>query len=181
MAVFALYANALVWFFQNGLTTDHGPVPLLVAMFVLLTVTAIGFGLLLMALWGNTLLAAQGPAFWRERRDVLRQPVYEQLLAEGTAAPTEDQIEGQVATALKQDLVADFTRCTESNMNLNDRRFGYLHRASQLAGLGFIAFMVVAGAYVYSIWHTPRTSPTTRVQVVEPVRVKVDTGPAKTP
>lgn len=179
MAVFALYANALVWFFQNGLTSDHGPVGL-VAVFMLLAVTTIGFGFLLLALRGNTLLAAQGPQFWRERRDVLRQPVYAQLVAEGTAAPTEDQIDERVATALKQDLVADFARCTESNMNLNERRFGFLHLASQLAGLGFLVFMLVAGVYVYSVWHKPRT-PTSRVQIVEPVQVKLDTGGRKTP
>jgi hypothetical protein len=167
MAVFAIYANALVWFFQNGLlgaSRSLGTAAVLVALFA---VTVFGFGNLMVALsWRASFSALLGPRFWVARRDGLRQAAYEALLAEGSTSPSNEQIEERVAVVLKEDLVEDLTRCTERNMNLNERRFGFLHRAGQLAGLGFLILVLLIAMHVVSVWRAPAQPPATKVQVI---------------
>jgi hypothetical protein len=171
MAVFAIYTNALVWFFQNGQHAVARGVLFTVALAALFLLTGFGFGCLIFALWGNKFSAPLKPSFWVERRDELRQPVFEALLAEGVAAPSEDQIEARVVTALKDDLVDDLTRCTELNINVNERRFGFVHRSSQCAGVGFFALLCLVGSHVWTVWREPPQRSAAQVQVVEPVVV----------
>jgi hypothetical protein len=165
MAVFAIYANALVWFFQKGLGAAN--TVFVVGLVVLTVVTVGGFGNLMLALsWGEKFTALLGPSFWVKRRDDVRQAAFEALVVEGHAAPTEEEIENRVLVLLRDDLVEDLTRCTERNMNLNERRFGFLHRASRFAGAGFFALLFLVGVHVYVVWREPPKAVVARVQVV---------------
>jgi hypothetical protein len=172
MAVFAIYINAVVWFFQKALGTGSQNALFVVGLAALFVVTVLGFGNLMLALsWRERFAAQLGPRFWVRRRDDLRQPAFDALLAEGVAAPTEEQVEQRVVVALREDLVEDLARCTERNMNLNERRFGFLHRASQWAGVGFFALLFLVGVHIYLVWREPPHDVVTRVQVVGPVGV----------
>jgi hypothetical protein len=170
--VFAIYANALVWFFQNGLFAGTASWIPLLGLAALAVVTVLGFGSLMFALsWGEKFTALLGPRFWTQRRELLRQPAFEALVAEGTAAPSEEQIESRVAILLRDDLLEDLTRCTERNMNLNERRFGYLHRAGQFSAAGFVVLVILVGIHLAAVSKGSPESPIAKVQVIGPVVV----------
>lgn len=165
MAVYAIYANALVWFFQKGTGPGTANALFVAGLVVLSTATVAGFGSVMFALsWGEKFTAILGPRFWCLRRDEVRQPAFLALLVDGMPPPTEEQVEQRVAILLKEDLVDDFTRCAERNMNLNERRFAFIHRANQFAGAGFVALLFLVGVHVYSVWRDPPQAGAARAQ-----------------